>query len=203
MVGAQEQTLSLVPGRSCGNCVVCCYVPDIDSPELKKPPGVVCANCTGKACAIYETRPHICREFYCGWWYSPELGDNWRPDRSGVLMTLKKSRIPDSYSIREGWQFTVFGGEIAIHRVGFVEKVLGLIERRVPVFMSAAGPMGAPMGTCFLNDVLADVAGKHDQPGALSMLISLYRRMLELDSVAKQDRVNIADRRELDADGTA
>ena len=35
------------------------------------------------------TRPKICREFLCGWLLFPELGDDWRPDRSGVIILQK------------------------------------------------------------------------------------------------------------------
>ena len=40
-------------------------------------------------CSIYESRPNVCRTWYCGWRYIDWLGESWRPDRSNVLLRLK------------------------------------------------------------------------------------------------------------------
>ena len=78
----------LVPGRECGDCRVCCIVPGIDTREAQKDTGSACRNLCGTGCAIYETRPGACRTFYCAWRALPGLGENWRPDLSGVLAQL-------------------------------------------------------------------------------------------------------------------
>ena len=36
--------------RPCGECIACCVLPKIDTPELRKPEGQVCPNCTGSGC---------------------------------------------------------------------------------------------------------------------------------------------------------
>src|SRR5215472_516597 len=84
----------LVEGRSCGYCTVCCYATFIDTAEFQKAPGVVCEHCTGRGCGIYQSRPPICREFHCGWWYWNEVGEDWRPDRSGVLILSRENERP-------------------------------------------------------------------------------------------------------------
>lgn len=80
-------------GRSCGDCIACCVVPVIDTPELKKPEGVVCPNCTGQGCAIYNRRPSVCREFNCGWKRIASMPAETRPDRSGIMITVE-SHLP-------------------------------------------------------------------------------------------------------------
>lgn len=75
----------LVPSRGCGDCTVCCVVPAIDHEEIQKHAGVRCPH-AGQGCAIYETRPTPCREFFCAWRFIAGLGDEWRPDRSGILL---------------------------------------------------------------------------------------------------------------------
>jgi len=178
VVAVQETELKLVEGRSCGNCVVCCYVTDIDTPEFRKPGGVTCANCTGKGCGIYETRPPVCRTYYCGWWYTPELGEDWRPDKSGVIIGTR-SDIPVGSELQSGWQFNVFGGEVAIRRVGFVEMISSLVGRAVPVMLSASGPMGTPCEAAIVNTLLADVVKRNDLRGALTVLLSIHRELLD------------------------
>lgn len=77
--------LELVPERSCGSCTVCCTHLTISSPEIQKPLGIDCKYCVlGKGCGIYETRPQVCQVYFCLWRFRADLGDTWRPDRSGI-----------------------------------------------------------------------------------------------------------------------
>jgi hypothetical protein len=178
VVAVQESERKLVPGRSCGNCVVCCYVLNIDAPELKKPPGTICSNCSGKGCRIYAARPTVCQEYYCGWWYAAELGEDWRPDKSGVVIGTR-SDFPADSGFRTGWEFNVFGGEVAIRRVGFVEMIVSLVNRGVPALLTASGPMGAPCAAIILNDHLKDAVKRNDLRAALSLLIAIHRQLLD------------------------
>jgi len=78
-----------VAGRSCGDCNLGCKLPYIESPELSKPAGVWCKHCKpGKGCAIYDTRPSGCRNFFCFWMTRPELGNEWRPTISKLVVCL-------------------------------------------------------------------------------------------------------------------
>lgn len=84
----------LVPDRQCGDCVACCRVMNIDLPELKKPAGVLCPNSTGKGCGIYETRPNVCRSWFCLWRRIDAMPDATRPDRCGVIFSLGQKLPP-------------------------------------------------------------------------------------------------------------
>lgn len=78
---------SVVPGRSCGSCSMCCKLYDI--PEAQSVAGKWCRHCApGKGCAIHETRPEVCRKFFCGWMVSAGLGPEWKPERAKLIIRL-------------------------------------------------------------------------------------------------------------------
>src|SRR5690242_3658954 len=78
------------PGRACGTCTMCCKLVGID--ELSKPMDTWCSHCIpGKGCKIYDTRPGVCRTFYCGWMTDGGFGPEWRPDRAKFLLGLEAS----------------------------------------------------------------------------------------------------------------
>ena len=73
---------------SCGTCVVCCQWLDIESEELSKKAGILCEHCVGSGCGLYETRPQVCRGFDCGYRLISQLGEEWRPDRCGIVVSF-------------------------------------------------------------------------------------------------------------------
>lgn len=79
--------------RECGSCTLCCKLMRVK--ELEKPPGSWCAHCRpGRGCGIYEARPQECRVFLCDWLTHAELGPEWRPDKSKmILMRAAGARI--------------------------------------------------------------------------------------------------------------
>lgn len=88
----QADVPRLVPGRSCGTCMMCCKVPHIE--EFNKPAGVWCQHAArGKGCAIYADRPEACRAFYCSWMQDAGLGPEWKPDRSKFVVYLQRNGI--------------------------------------------------------------------------------------------------------------
>ena len=72
--------------RRCGPCNACCVVLEIATPQLRKKARVPCQHLTDGGCGVYAARPDVCQQFLCGWRLFEELGDEWRPDLSGVLM---------------------------------------------------------------------------------------------------------------------
>jgi len=74
-----------IPGKSCGPCTFCCKVLEIE--EFPKTAGVLCAHCAaGGGCGIYETRPQVCRDYYCQWKEDRGLSAQLRPDKVGALL---------------------------------------------------------------------------------------------------------------------
>ena len=85
----------LVKGRECGSCSMCCKVLRVDWFEPVKEAGKWCQHCRpGKGCAIWDTRPQQCGAWHCNWRKNPELGDQWRPDRSGFLINRSALHMP-------------------------------------------------------------------------------------------------------------
>lgn len=141
--------------RSCGDCTVCCTALAIETPQLRKAPGVACRHCTAQGCGIYETRFPICRSYFCGWFGLAELDDDWRPDRSGILLSPCRDGIPPHYALREGIELLVLGGEAAVRRPAVAALVAKLLLSRTPAFLAVPGPAGHYPARVFLNDNLA------------------------------------------------
>lgn len=128
--------LDLVPGRVCGECSVCCTAMAIDKPDIQKQAGATCRHCKN-GCAIYDTRPQLCRDYHCGWRQLPILDDDWRPDRSGVFVeidvidgatALSLVLVDDPLkTVRQGW---------------FVDFVLTGVGGHVPLYLGIPGPPG-------------------------------------------------------------
>src|SRR3569623_3695525 len=76
--------------RPCGDCIACCVVPLIDTPELTKPEGQACPNCTGSGCAIYDARPGVCRTFNCARTRILSMPPEPRPDSLGVMYAVAR-----------------------------------------------------------------------------------------------------------------
>lgn len=142
----------LVPGRECGDCNVCCTALTIDKPDIQKKAGVTCRHCTG-GCAIHETRPQVCRNFYCGWRLLPSMGDEWRPDRSGVFALLETDNIPAHFKWNVGINLMLVGDPLQIVREPrFITFVATGVANAVPLFLVLPGPPGhqgrkAPLNT--------------------------------------------------------
>src|SRR5262245_15487060 len=62
---ASGKLATILPGRSCGECSLCCELLRIDS--LAKPVGTWCPHCKpGKGgCVIYGEHPVECQRFIC------------------------------------------------------------------------------------------------------------------------------------------
>lgn len=83
--------------RPCGTCYACCVAGGVA--ELKKYPNQACRHLDGAnpqaRCSIYETRPAACVKYSCAWRIG--LGpDDFRPDKSGLLIAYYLSELNDS-----------------------------------------------------------------------------------------------------------
>lgn len=91
---SENEESHLVPGRECGECTACCVVLLIDDKNFKKPADKVCSNLMASGgCKIYSERPSVCRDWYCAWRFMAQLDENWRPDRSGILLRSDENGI--------------------------------------------------------------------------------------------------------------
>jgi hypothetical protein len=60
--------------------------------ELEKPANKWCKHCRPGygGCTIHDTRPDICRGYFCGWMLSKNVSDDWYPLRSHMILSLSK-----------------------------------------------------------------------------------------------------------------
>jgi hypothetical protein len=160
----------LVPGRTCGACNVCCVVLTIDDDELQKPQGYRCRNTLpDKSCAIYETRPQMCRTFYCGWRLLKWVKEPLRPDLSGVLVRLQNEKPVDGQPARHGVVFTLLNSA-ALKAEGLAESVAAAVAADVPVWISVPGPPGYTSSQARINDVLQQAVITMDKAAVLRIL---------------------------------
>lgn len=67
---------------------MCCKLLNI--PVLQKPRQVWCKHCQiGVGCGIYPDRPAECASFYCLYRLSPELGEEWKPSLSKMVLNYE------------------------------------------------------------------------------------------------------------------
>lgn len=170
--------MTLIAGRSCGDCTVCCVAPNIDKPEIQKQSGAACRHCAGGGCAIYETRPEVCRAYYCAWRTVDIFADDWRPDKSGVLPQIETEGIPEQFEIRTGIGLMLVGNPNRIVRQkGFQEFVATGIMNSIPLFLSLPGPRGYQAASVFLNnDQMLDAIKRGTVKDMLENALQILRR---------------------------
>jgi hypothetical protein len=156
--------MELVPGRDCGECTMCCVVPLIDTPEIQKISGSACCRNTGKGCGIYETRPSVCRSFYCAWRIFDIMGADWRPDKSQVFSQVEVEDIPPQFAIRTGISLMLIGNPLkTVRERWFLEFVGAGVVSGVPLFLSLPGGRGKQGARQMLNtdEMLVAAAGRN------------------------------------------
>lgn len=164
----------MVENRTCGACSVCCVVLNVDTKEFQKLPSVPCAHLCAGGCGIHDTRYVVCRTYHCGWRYLAQLGDDWRPDRSGVLIEFQVEGLPPHYPKRPGVRLTLVDKRKALKQ-HLYEYVARLIASDVPVVLAVPGPPGHFPAGAFLNDALKDAVLRRD----LSEVMDVFAQALK------------------------
>ena len=163
-------SLPLLPERTCGGCVECCRAIPLDLPELAKPTGELCAYCVdGAGCSVHEIRPRTCRVWFC-LWRAVELSDEWRPDRSGVIVR------PDGV---ERGEITLY----VLRRSGFLVgmeffvAVAGWIAEGMAVALSAPGPVGTYPARAVVTDWLRPAVEDGDPEAFAARVLAALDRL--------------------------
>jgi hypothetical protein len=168
----------LAPGRGCGGCTMCCKVLKIDVPELKKLAAVSCDHChEGAGCKIYENRPQVCRGWYCGWRRMEYLGDDWRPDRCGVLIDIaggEDQGIPAGFT-QVALKFDIVDSPRVLDWDPLVKFIGSEIERGRPVFLGVPAVIGYERRKIFLNHLMAHAVASRDRQRLVDALISAFQ----------------------------
>jgi hypothetical protein len=149
-------TLAVLADRSCDGCTACCSFPPIRTERLQKPANLLCPHCAeGQGCTVYQARPSVCQGFYCGWFFLEELGPDWHPNNSGVIIraehfdddtiTLLVLRL-SSFLVSEEFAATVGG---------WVDAGIGVEFERV-------GPPGHLPAKMRMNELLEEAVAARD-----------------------------------------
>jgi hypothetical protein len=145
-----ETQIDLVPGRDCGTCDVCCVVPSVDVAEIQKAASARCRHCTD-GCDIYDTRPQVCRDYFCGWRRLAAIPDDWRPDKCGVLTSPVSVDLTPSRQVT-GVVLTLVGNPLkTVRSPSFIAFVSRSIMRNTPLYLALPGPAGHIPAKVLLN----------------------------------------------------
>jgi len=177
-VSAQNNAAILVQRRECGECQVCCIVPTIDAPDIQKDCGSSCRNSLQGGCGIYETRPEVCRIFYCGWRRSGDFPDDWRPDQSGIFAVLEVNTLP---------QFKPLA--VALHLVGnplktvrrpdFIDFVIKNVRSDVALYLMLPKGKGMLSARLPLNNPPIKEAAARSRADVKNVLELLLKRLVD------------------------
>lgn len=149
--------------RSCGDCTVCCVVTLIDTPEPQKPEGAVCYQCVGGGCAIYESRPEVCRTFNCAWKRIATMPEQTRPDRLGVMFTLER-HLPPRNLFEHLYIVAVAVADPRALEASLVRDALSMFSGGVlPVFTASDGFKTLVHPPPALADAIANPAPQRDR----------------------------------------
>lgn len=116
----------------------------------------MCPHCVeGQGCSVYEVRPQVCRGFFCGWFFLPELGENWHPEQSGVVI---RSESLESDTV------TLLILQLSEFLVSedFAGMVGAWVEEGVGVEFERVGPPGHLPAKMRINELLEDAVAARD-----------------------------------------
>ena len=167
----------LVAERTCGTCTACCTLFPIDQPDLVKQAGVACRHLAGGGCGLHPAWPRVCGEWFCGWRRLPRLGDEWRPDRSGIVVVFDPEGVPADYPERPTLKFILTGPDQVLYTQAFLGYVAGLVDARVPALLAIPGPVGTFGAKAFLNRRLEPSVARRDA-GEMMRIVAETLRIL-------------------------
>jgi hypothetical protein len=170
--------MTLIAGRECGACTVCCTVPTIDKPEIQKASGATCRHCSDGGCSIYEIRPPVCRGFYCAWRTVDIFSEEWRPDKSGVMAYVETEGIPEHSELTTGIGLVLVGNPNRIIRQKwFQDFIVTGIMNSIPLFLALPGPRGYQAATILLNtEEMVDAIRRRRVKDGLEEVLKTLRR---------------------------
>lgn len=177
---------TLVAGRECGGCTVCCVEMGVDQPELRKPAGQVCPHCAlGQGCTIYPTRPPACRTCFCAWRQLDWIGEAMRPDRSDVLICCSPVDLPAGYDPNLGLEVALLS-QAGLQAEGLAETLCRAIRNNIACFLCLPGGTGQDGARMLLNEDLKEAASRGQPAALLRELRAAYLQLLLLGGVHMQ-----------------
>lgn len=171
----QHDPAGILAARTCGKCTACCRFLPIAEPTLTKPTGVLCQHCKpSQGCTVYDRRPGACRAWNCGWRKLPNLGPNWRPDKSGILLRMDGDPFVDGVTV------SLIGGASALRNRQLEPLVSAWVEAGIKVFLQCVGSQGFLPSLTLINPIVADAVRAGNRAFVEQALRDIY------DAVHKQ-----------------
>ena len=162
---SEDNESHLVTGRECGECTACCIFLLIKDEDFNKPADQACSHMIEKGgCKIYSERPSVCHNWHCAWRFMDQLSEEWRPDRSGILLRSDEDGIIFQ-PIREPKDVLI--SELALELIG------GGVAQGIPLSMSIPTKKGFRSYSMRLNEQLDLVVKSRSLPAIRAKMIEL------------------------------
>lgn len=174
---------SVIGHRPCGACTLCCKLPAIDDPALRKPANTHCRYCApGVGCAVHADRPASCRAFQCLWSQLPAeadpLPESWRPDLVDAYLIRSADgndlHVMADPAVPDGWRRGTFGSALRAMAGRNAPSVLVQIGRTFLWLSGVDGEIREIVGIASLDaegrifDVAFRVSERADDEGIVS-----------------------------------
>ncbi len=149
---AMASTPDVAALKECGSCMLCCKLFPIKF--FDKPAGKWCVHAKpGTGCSIHESRPNVCRMFFCEWATNADLGDNWKPDKAKFFIYMP---TPTQYSVvvepsaPNAWKEPQYYSVIKLIASDFTERggvfIVSIGLRRIVVLPDRDEDLGTNLG---------------------------------------------------------
>jgi len=119
----------------------------------------------------------VCRSYFCAWRTVDIFGDDWRPDKSGVLPYVETEGIAENFDLSTGIGLMLVGNPLKIVRQKwFQDFIVTGVMSSVPLFLSLPGPRGYQAATVSLNtEQMVSAIERGDVKDALEAVVKLLR----------------------------
>lgn len=149
---------------------------------MHKLPGVKCSHCSlGQGCHIYNTRPNVCRDYYCLWRSLPEMDDSWRPDLSGIMMIPIDT--PPPLGTHFGVTLILTGAPEILRSEKFAGMLAGFVESGTAVYLDVPQGIGYYSHRAFLNDRLNHAISIRDLAAVQALIWGCYQALVAKEPV--------------------
>jgi len=125
---------------------------------------------------VYETRPPVCRTWFCGWRQFKFIHSALRPDTAGVLVRVGTEDVPPTYATNVTLEFAVMRRS-ALKSPGLAETIAAAVNANIATFLVAVPDQpGLSSTRLLLNDALAAPVRIRDKGAVLRILDAMLTR---------------------------
>ena len=90
------------------------------------------------------------------------------------MVTFDDADIPPGYPIRPAFKLMMTAGTVSLDVDAFAGYVAGLVDAKIPVFLSLRGPEGHFFAKAFLNERLAVPVQLRDRGAVIAALEAVF-----------------------------